>query len=207
MQKTNIISFVLGVITGGVVGGYITKKYVEYRDNRLKEEYEEKTEKYKDNQSVDDEFFNFSAAEKLSGADFDGDAVMSRRTDKIDYTKYAKPSSKNNKTVMMSEIRETSYDPRSEYECAEDPAVYFVPSDDVSLEHPTWEVISLYYYNGDNAFGDYDNETVEPEEIKKLIGNNFGRFYDSTEDAMYVCNTRTQKYYELLKVSGSLNVV
>ena len=46
MQKTNIISFVLGVITGGVVGGYITKKYVEYRDNRLKEEYEEKTEKY-----------------------------------------------------------------------------------------------------------------------------------------------------------------
>lgn len=205
MQKTNIISFVLGVITGGVVGGYITKKYVEYKNNRIVEEeysekqeleeYEEKTENYK------------SEKLSMSGSDFDGDALISRRTDKIDYTKYsAKPSSKNNK-LEEKETRETSYDPRSEYECAEDPAVYFVPSDDVSLEHPTWEVISLYYYNGDNAFGDYDNETVEPEEIKKLIGNNFGRFYDSTEDAMYVCNTRTQKYYELLKVSGSLNVV
>ena len=205
MQKTNIISFVLGVVTGGVVGGYITKKYVEYRDNRIKEEeysekqeleeYEEKTENYK------------SEKLSMSGSDFDGGAVISRRTDKIDYTKYsAKPSSKNNK-LEEKETRETSYDPRDEYACAEDPAVYFVPSDDVSLEHPTWEVISLYYYNGDNAFGDYDNETVPPEEIKKLIGNNFGRFYDSTEDAMYVCNTRTQKYYELLKVSGSLNVV
>lgn len=205
MQKTNIISFVLGVVTGGVVGGYITKKYVEYRDNRIKEEeysekqeleeYEEKTENYK------------VKSENVSGSDFDGDAFISRRTDKIDYTKYsAKPSSKNN-MVEETETRETSYDPRSEYACTEDPAIYYVPSDDVSLDHPTWEIISLFYYNGDNAFGDYDNETVEPEEIKKLIGNNFGRFYDSTEDAMYVCNTRTQKYYELLKVSGSLNVV
>lgn len=205
MQKTNIISFVLGVITGGVVGGYITKKYVEYRDSRIveeehsekqeREEYEEKTENYK------------VKSENMSGSDFDGDIFINRSTNKIDYTKYsAKPSNKNNK-VEEKETRETSYDPRSEYACTEDPAIYYVPSDDVSLDHPTWEVISLYYYNGDNAFGDYDNETVEPEEIKKLIGNNFGRFYDSTEDAMYVCNTRTQKYYELLKVSGSLNVV
>lgn len=204
MQKTNIISFILGVVTGGVVGGYITKKYVEYRDSRIveeeysekqeREEYEEKTENYK------------VKSENMSGSDFDGDTVINRSTNKIDYTKYSKPSSKNNK-LEEKETCETSYNPRSEYACAEDPAIYYVPSDDVSLDHPTWEVISLYYYNGDNAFGDYDNETVTPEEIKKLIGNNFGRFYDSTEDAMYVCNTRTQKYYELLKVSGSLNVV
>lgn len=224
MSSKIIISFVIGLVTGGVATYYVTKKKIqEAADASVEEQVKDIRERYKEelkktmNKNIDDAINNDPNLKKVAeenGVNFGSDEAEEIpnpvRMDKKDISKeearaFAEEWSKTHDGPVYDDATIQRYEKyakaymSSKYNGPENVIEKepYVISADRYGEYDSFSCINLTYYDGDWTLADSSDEIIE--DVEKVVGDALDHFGDDPNDpdTIFVRNERYMTDYEI----------
>lgn len=224
MSGKVIISFVIGLVAGGAVTYYATKKKIqEAADASVEEQVKDIRERYKEelkktmNKNIDDTINNDPNLKKVAdengvkfGTDDAEETPKPVRMDKKDISKeevraFAEEWAKTHDGPVYDDATIHRYEKyanaymSSKYNGSENVIEKepYVISADRYGEYDSYSCINLTYYDGDCTLADSSDAVIE--DIEKVVGDALDHFGDDPNDpdTVFVRNERYMTDYEI----------
>ena len=221
MSSKVIISFVIGLVVGGVASYYATKKKIkEAADASVEEQVKDIRERYKEelkktmSKNVDDTISNdpnLKKVEKENEVKFDAyETPKPVHMDKKDISKeesraFAEEWAKTHDGAVYDDVTVQRYEKyanaymSSKYNGSENVIEKepYVISADRYGEYDSYSCINLTYYDGDCTLADSSDAVIE--DIEKVVGDALDHFGDDPNDpdTVFVRNERYMTDYEI----------
>lgn len=225
MSGKVIISFVIGLVAGGVATYYVTKKKIqEAADASVEEQVKDIRERYKEelkktmNKNIDDTINNDPNLKKVAdengvkfdAADYAEETPKPVHMDKKDISKeearaFAEEWAKTHDGPVYDDATIQRYEKyanaymSSKYNGSENVIEKepYVISADRYGEYDSYSCINLTYYDGDCTLADSSDTVIE--DIEKVVGDALDHFGDDPNDpdTVFVRNERYMTDYEI----------
>lgn len=218
----NVIIFLSGVITGGIIGVFSTKKYFENRSDKFMEEYRNELEEYydrtdeyrrgitDDDDEVNPENDESSRENGCMTSEKRKEIKEKLRRNYQETTNYAAMYKQKNSGEKNEEDSE-EYEPDStpedeankEHEQNRDKEPRIISYEKLGDIPAHYEEEALYYYTYDEVLTSDEGEIIE--EPEKLIGDALDKydFRNNDEESILVQNFTLNKIYEISKFQAA----